>query len=1026
MADYNFFELVGLPFDPPEKAVKKIIAAIDKVKKELETVRGTSTQQLERDEINRKLAFLETTSSAIFSNDGKLTAVYEKLSKEKLGQETKNLSAIVSLLKQSGSRKITNGTIRIHQQKSKLSREHVEEVFRTAGFTITEIEPFKMPEFPVNADKIYAELEALRKSKDSNPNGADLTKAVDLYAFAAYLADEPENAGEYRSKSTPDLANIFDDFAKKFAMRNDNLGKLCASLATAGKAYVFNSESNRKNYEAYLKYKSPALTQLFSSMRGVSKSDLLDPKFAEECIRQISELFGSPEYSLGIYNKEAGLKDEPYVPPKVVFRVKCHHCQNLSEFADVGEAQKVNKCPHCGKALYKQCKKCSKSVLASLDKCPECGFFFASAAMFAKYFAAAEQALRKGDFESARGFLFQAQSADPGEKQRIDELTSRITADEKKYEKPINDLRKLVADRMFQRASEMMAEIVSKFPGLNVSALETQINTALSQARAMFANAKKLSPSRQADECLAILQDCVDFRPAISFLQATPPEACRNFSVGIDSSAGFANISWSRSPEQAVSYRLVRKHGKDIPTNEMDGEILADNIKDTTYRDIDILPGQWYGYAVFAIRQGVFSSAVGKAIVLLADVTDVNDEQINMTIRLTWNNPKNCTGVIIRRTLNGKETILTDNANRRYEDDNILYGNTYSYKLCAKYANQSASQGVNIVITPTPMLNEKSFAITVKQLEKNTYNVSWTINQSGIDLRVLVNEKQVRELKSDAGSCDLKLSADGFYTITVLASSGGNWLRSGNSPQVNTYSPCSIDKVSSYFREEPITGLRESAHRMELHLKIGGTIPPNVVGFYYSVRTGNAQNRWANIQEVGTASDIRRIKLADYLKSGEIFYTETAREEGAYYVSLFTIYKMDGKEIVSDPKPCRFDRPLEANLLWQVDKSLLGGLRLAIEVSGNRPIKQIPELKLCACAENQHLLSYNDANSIQLLTIPSNVLGIPQKTHRNNYDVNTDLSVKQLKGAKFFLFVVEPVPGEEFTPRKSKGLIGKV
>jgi predicted RNA-binding Zn-ribbon protein involved in translation (DUF1610 family) len=967
MADYDLFDLTGLPFDPPERAAKKVTAAIDRVKKELGGALGAATQQLERDEINEKLIFLDASSSGIFSNDGKLTQAYDELAEAKIKQEIEKLTAAVSLLKQSGSRTITNGTIRIHRQKTKLSKENVEDVFRNAGFTITEIDPLKaMPKFPTNADKTYNELEALRKSKDPNPNGADLTLATDLYAFAAYLAGEPENAAAYRNKSTPELAGLLDGFAKKFANLNDNLGKLRASLATAGKTYVFNSEDNRHAYEAYLKYKTPSLTRLFSSMRRVSKADLLDPKFAEECIKQISAIFGNYDVSLAIYNKEAGLKDEPYIPAKAVFHVKCHHCLNLSEFDDVTEAQRVNKCTHCGKPLYKRCKKCHKNVLVSLDKCPECAFVFANAAMFAKYFADAEQALLISDFESARGFLFKAQSADPSEKIRTDELAARI----------------------------------------------------------YFANAMKLPPSKQADECLAILQYCVDFKPAISFLQSTPPEPCGNFSAGLDSSAGHVNISWSCSSEQGVSYRLIRKQGKEIPANEMDGEVLADNTKDTAYRDKTIAPGQWYSYAVFAVRYGVFSSVAGKTIVLLADVTDVHAEQMNTTVRLTWNAPKNSTGVTIRRTEGGRETVLTNNAHGSFEDAGVRYGVAYSYKLCANYTDLSSSQGVTVVITP--MLKIGSFTITAKQLKENTYKVSWNINQKGIDLRVLVDEKQVRTLKSDAGNCDLELPAGGFHTITVLAYSGGNWLRSDNSPQVNTYSPCSIDKASSYFHEDAIVGLQESAYQIELHLKISGVIPPVVAGFYYAVRTGASQNRWSANGEIGVASDIHRIGVAAYQKSGEILHTETAREEEAYYVSLFTIYNMGGKEIVSSPKPCRFDRPLIADLFWKVSKSLLGDLKLSINISGNRPLLRAPELVLCACADNQHLLSHNDPKAARLLSIPAEELRTPQKTYSKSYDVKTDLSVKQLKGTKFFLFETVSVPGENFILRWLKGFIGKI
>jgi len=569
-----------------------------------------------------------------------------------------------------------------------------------------------------------------------------------------------------------------------------------------------------------------------------------------------------------------------------------------------------------------------------------------------------------------------------------------------------------------------LAAIIGKFPALNVSEFDEQINTALSQAKAKFEKAKKLTTSKQADACLEILEDCVDFKPAIEYLHDNPPKTCSGFSVRIDSDAGCANISWSRSVEQGITYRIVRKKGKEVPSTEKDGNILADNTKETSYRDSSISPGQWYSYAVFAVRYGVFSSPVGKTDILLANVTEAHAEQINKTIRLTWNTPKNCTGVTIQRTQNKTKAILTDNAHGSYEDKDIQYGISYSYKLSANYDNLPSSHGIDLVITPMPQIN--SFTISANQLKENAYRVSWNINQNGIDLKVLVNEKKVREIKSDAGGCDINLPPDSFCNLTVQANSGGSWLRSENCLQINTYSPCTIDKKASLLYENAIIGLQESAYNVELHLKIDGVIPKNVVGFYYTVRTGAAQNRWPGTQDIGKATDINKIGIASYLDKGEILYTETAREDSAYYVSLFTIYNLDGKEIISNPKPCRFDLPLTADVFWKVSKNLLGDLKLSLEFSGNRPLARTPELVLCACANNQHLLSANDTAARRLLTIPAIDLDPPQKNYKYTYDLRIKFNAEQLKGTKFFLFEAAPVQGEKYTLHWATGFKGKV
>ena len=152
-------------------------------------------------------------------------------------------------------------------------------------------------------------------------------------------------------------------------------------------------------------------------------------------------------------------------------------------------------------------------------------------------------------------------------------------------------------------------------------------------------------------------------------------------------------------------------------------------------------------------------------------------------------------------------------------------------------------------------------------------------------------------------------------------------------------------------------------------------------------------------------------------------FTDTACEESSYYVSLFTIYKMGGREIVSNPKPCRVDRPLSADVFWKVGKNLLGGLKLEIEVNGNRPMARIPEFTLCACVADRHLLSSGDTQAKRLIDIKSVDLGsTPQKTYKSSYDIK----FKLLKGSKLFLFKEAALPSETFTLRWAKGFKGKV
>jgi len=1026
LAEFEFFELTGLPFDPPEKAGKKVRSAVDKISKELRNALGTATQQIERDTINAKLAFLESTSAGIFTSDDRLSPLYDKLARQRTDTEIGNLKAAIALLKLSGTRTVTNGAVRVQRNKTKLSRENVEKAYLEAGITITEIDPVSAyPKFPTNAEKIHAELEALRKMKDPNPKGKDLSLAVDLYAFAAYLCGEPENAPGYKSKPAPELSSLLDRHAKQLSTRNDDLGKLCASIATAGKLFIFNSEANREAYNAFLKYKSPALASLFETMRRLSKTDLADPKNAEQCIRAISKEFGSYEVALSIYNKEAGLKDDPYIPEKAVFHVVCPHCQNISGFADLNEAQKANKCQNCGKALYKNCGKCRKNVLVSLDKCPECGFLFASAAMFAKFVAAAEQALLRSDFTDARNNLIQARAAGPGEKARTAQLEARISDEERKYGKPVAELRKLIADRKFQKAAGVLAAAIAGFPGLNVSVFESQINAALAEADKVFTYAKNLPAPKQADSCLEILNGCADYKPAIDFLWANPPGYCKDFTVGLDSVACSANISWARSAERGVTYRVVRKQGSEIPVSETDGVILLDNTPDTSYKDKGIQPGLYYSYAVFAARYRVFSPAAGKTVALLADVTDIHSEILEKMIRITWKDPVNCTGVTIKRTVGGVASTLAEGARGSFEDKKVEYGVAHSYRLYANYSGMPPSNGAEVVITPTYRV--ESFTIGAGQTKNGSYTVTWDITRDGVDLRVLVDEKQVRAIKSDERSCDIIIPPGGIYSVAVLAYTGGAWLRSANSLRVNTYTPCEIDKQASNLYEDMVFGSYDPAYSVSMNLSVSGPVPDNVAGFYYAVRAKASPNDkapWAGMQEIGSAPDIHRVDLNAYSKNG-IFYKLTAHDESAYYITLFTIYISNGREIASNASLCRIDRPLNAELFWEIRRSPFSGMRLMINISANRPFSRIPELIL-ACSDGQLLLSANDSNGVRLKAFPESKTGGARRSFAVEHELGADIAFKKVKGRKLFLFIAAPVPGENFTMRWAEGFTGKV
>lgn len=1027
MADFDLFDMVGLSFDPLETNARAVKRKIEQKKAELGSALGRATQQTDRDLIQSQIIFLENIVKIILTSDGKkiIDSELKSLADKKTTAELESLTATIALLSLTGGHTVTESTIRHYKKESRLSVEHVKKAFTDAGFEIINKDPLAaFPKFPTNAERIYAELATLRQTKDPNPNGEDTSVITDLYAFAAYICSDVSNVVQYRSMTTSELLDIFNSASRRYSQRNDDLGKLCGSLSAAAKTYVFNSDDNRVAYEKHLLYKSNELTKLFSTMKRAPESALLDPKFAEPCIEVICNYFTEYEVALAIYNKEAGFTDRFYCPLSWRYTIKCGFCDHVNTFPGEADAQKANICENCKKELFKKCTKCGKLVPYSKEVCPYCKYVFASAALFSKYFQQAEAAFRKGEFDFARKCLFQAQTAAPGEKSRIDQLSRQIDKQEVAYKEPINRLRQLIAERKFQAARAELSLTIKKYPALNISEFEQTVRTELLKADSLFAAVANSSASKKADVCVTILMQCSDYAPAIGFLRTTAPLPCDIIRVSPVSESGVINVSWSRSMEQGVSYRLLRKIGNKASISENDGSILLDDSTTTSFTDESVKPGQVYCYSVFTSRFQVFSKPTSDEGILYSDVKNCHVFQRGSVIRITWDSPQNSRGVTLFRICDGEKVVLTETGHGSYEDPDVQYGKTYTYIICANYNDGRKSPGIERVITPLIMID--SFSIRANKVKDNIYKITWSIRSCEVDLRIMVNDRLTAEVKSNESFTQISLPRETFCIIKVLAYSGGKWISSDNRIEVNTYTSCGIDKKATRMEEKRISGRNGLIYRIDLRICLSGKIPSNVIGFYYSVRTTKSSTRWASLDDIGTTSDIQKVSIATYQRQGAILFQDFVLNETAFFVSVFTIYTSGGKEIVSEPQKVKIDRPLLANLFWSVSYGMFDGLRLSIEINGNRPIDYIPELILCVCEDDQFLVSHDDNNSQIIMDIPSTDLDKPQTDYKKIYIVKTDLSLRYIKRCRFFLFEKETISGDNITLRWKQGFLGKV
>lgn len=1023
MAEYDLFEITGLSFDPPEKAAKKIKSAIEKAERSLGGMLGSVSQQAQRDEINEKLSLLSRLKGEVLSGDGKVLPRFSELAQERREAAKKRLEAAVRLEKLSKKELvITSGKVKSQKKITRLSKESIEEVYKSHGFAVVDIDPLAaMPKFPTNAEKIHNELEILRKSRDPNPKGADPTGIRDLYGFAAYLKGEPENAPEYGDMSTKELSALFDEYAKQNAMRNDPLGKLCVSIATAGKMNVFNTEANRKAYEQFLLFKSPELTELFSIMKDSVPSDLRDSGFAEICIRKITEVFGDSDAALAIYNNEAGLRDDPYIPEKASFSVKCACCQNVSEYVSFEEAKRINRCRHCGKEVYKKCARCGKMMLSGANRCPECGFVSANAGMYAKYFALAESALRQGRLEEARRQLIRAKTADPDEHHRTAALEKLIDAEEAKIAEPLKKLRSLMTCRQYKAAEDFMREMAKENPRIDLTDQRKEIDEVLSRCRSRYAACKAMSVSEKIKACLEILDLCEDFPQANEELNGHPPTALSEITAGYDDEKKAVILSWPKSGEYGVSYVLIRKNGPEPSEGIHDGTVIFRGPCETSFMDSEALSGRQYTYSVFVKRGGCCSAPASAPVRTLAGVAEIHYWQKAGALVFSWELPENSQGAVVTYSVGGKENLLAENARESVELKNIQYGSPYVISVAANYGKLGKSAVRQLSVTPTPIV--ESFRITAGAVKDGACSIGWSIAERGVDIQILAEGTVVRTARSEMRSCTLQFALNRHYKVQVKALSGGQWISSENVLIINTYEPALIDSAASVITEKAVSSLDGMKNQVEIKIKIEENIPGETVAFYCIVKTkasGESGAPWAAEEDAKGIED--RIDYETYMQWREITKRITAGEEDAYYVTLFSVYRVGGEEVLSAPCRKKFNRPLNANVFWKVTKPVIGNAKLSIEIEANRPMVKRPGMVLCASPQGKQLLSPEDASAVELLRLPEVCYDEP----RDIVEESCPIAAAVRRREKVYLFITDKANNEQYAVRWAMGFSGKI
>lgn len=994
----NYFEMLGLDFDPPEKNERKIQQAIAAWKKRTEDMLANETIASRRSILSAELDLYDNILETLKESKTR-NAEARELKEQRISQLEKLID--IMLVGQTGTPEVTNAQIRNVHLKLKLSPKTIEDTYVKKGFIIQKREKaINLNEAfltTVVAGNISTKVEQLRSM--SIPKYPWTPKVSDLFDLACFFSGGTESdAASFRRRRTTELYSIMETGAAQLASDMSVQGHLLADLFTAGTTQVFDSEANRKKYEQSLEREK--LKGFFALLKSAPDDFKKDRYFAESCIKTIQKSFPDFNLSLALYNQEAGLMQDPYEPIEALIHVTCGACKTPMEFRTHEEAEK-GKCTVCGAALYVTCPnpKCHKKVPASADWC-SCGFHISEMQFFDEYLSAAQFALKEMDLPEARKQLANAENAYPGHP-KLAFLKKQIQDETEKYQKPLNEMQSLIEAGKYYAAQKMLGTISASMPQLKLEAQKKVITEKLSEAQKMMP-AANLPVTARANRCVEILELVKDYQPAIDMLGLCRPNSPLNLHGAISSGEPLTcTLTWNSTGDKGVSYCIVRKRNG-VPQRHSDGDMLASNVNTMEYKDNSIQPGISYGYAVFAHRHGIYSEPVTCVVEKFSELDTKRIRAVadNGVCRFSWVLPTNCIGVRILRSINatpsevpnGNCTVITERASANFDDTAVTNNRTYGYRLQCVYPYGNSfrySEGYTVMLTPEqPPVAIKN--VTAKT-EGRTVYVRWTTpdtTQRSVIIRevssisvsnmigqiipasdinsILGNGRTYANTTSSAQQCQFDIPANTSIALAVVIVAGSKGIIS-EVIRVSSVEKCEINKAET----------RIEGNRLKITLQ---NRPKNLDRIHYIVaKKVDSRVPWATVDDA-KRNTLQVITVQEYVRDGMILIESPPKAD--LYISIIGQYKMsDGSVVYSDASKLRISNKPKQRISYRLGWG--GGLFSSkpkprdckLYVSTNA--EETPTLKLVYRSDGHIPMRLIDPKNIVLHTIPESDTGFP-------------------------------------------------
>lgn len=960
MANRNIFEMLGLEFDPPDN-LKKIRAAHENWKKRLASELNTTVEPARLTAIKAELAMDNYITQAI---ENPRLRQREAKSLKQARVEQLRLFIDIQRGDTSGTLQVNQSQIKLIKDKLKLSVATIEETYREQGFEVRKPRTGKSVAEILNgffiSDSVMAELNKSFAEFQTVPDEQNYPWAADvhnLYELAYYLEQQIEPSADfYKRRDTEDLREIFRKEAKKVSAPIPAWQSIKALLNLA-QTQIFNSDDNRFKYDHTLKIEQ--LKDFFAKLKSAPEVFKRDKYFADNCINRIRRTFPNLltyEMSAALYNKVTGLLKDPYESISDVnenfFCLTCANCGAFESFRTREEAEQAA-CKVCGENFYIECPRCGKKIPAVSDHCPHCEFSLTELRRYNYYVDHANTMLDLvergaksfvGDVESVMGDVIENFTKAKLVKPEAPELT--------KIEWRIN---KIAAD--FKKR-ELIKWAEEKLPSLSTP------------------------PDTAVSDCMEILRRIKDYKPARERLRLIQPKKPLNItavirkntakvsksitnkisvnakSTGVTDSPSnlTCRISWQPDSDLGVVYTLVKKING-IPQNHTDGDVVFENTDKIEVDDVNIKAGVLYGYAVFAVRLGVFSEAASCTTVFYSDLDE--NKLIAKTedghCKFIWKLPsENCLGLrILRSDRDGNNVVVADCVQSPFVDRLVKNGKQYQYSLqCVYYSAEEAlanhekflaevdkekvnkvwkfdyalkySAGLSVTLTPElpPRMiknldskivdgrvrftwqNAGDFVVWFKEIvdaKKVQIQPAKTFELAKID-ELLGNGLVMKRAESSDQICEFDMSSD-LMKIAVVSATHNFGLVNEIVTLANI-EPCEIDADKT----------KIVTNDLKLVLK---NLPKNIYMIHYKVSNEDSDEFYATVEEA-KERHLNRIYATKY--AHDTFIKQPHVPQKKLYITVIGEYKLkDGSTMFSEPSKIEINNRPRAEISYWLE-----------------------------------------------------------------------------------------------------------